>query len=187
MTFLTQAIRQPKHIGAIAPSSDTLAKLITDRADLARANVVVELGPGTGAFTKEIIKKINPTATYFTIELNTHFAKDLRLKYPTVDTIHGSAEHLQKYLTERGHKTCDRVISGLPWVYVDDNLQKRLLSTISTSLAPGGLFLTFSYYPFNHLPRGRSFRKKLLAYFTDVERTDIVLNLPLAFVYICKK
>src|SRR3989344_2820657 len=174
MTFFTQAMRQPKYVGAIAPSSEVLAKLITDKAELGQARVVVELGPGTGAFTKEIVKKIDPVAAYFTIELNAHFAKNLHLKYPTIDTVHGSAEHLQKYLVERGHETCDRVISGLPWAYFDDTLQERLLSTIKESLVPGGLFLTFSSYPFNHLPRGRSFRKKLLTYFTDVKRTDVV-------------
>jgi phosphatidylethanolamine/phosphatidyl-N-methylethanolamine N-methyltransferase len=188
MTFLKQTILKPKYTGAVARSSNKLAELITNKANLEHAGVVVELGPGTGVFTKEIVKKINNKSLFFTIEINKFFANEMRLRYPKVKTINGSAENLSLYLNNHGVKETDRVISGLPWTVFGDRLQNKLLSEISRSLKTGGLFLTFSYYPLNYLPRGKSFNLKLSKYFKYVDKTKVVLgNLPPAFVYICEK
>lgn len=187
MAFITETMLQPKSIGAIAPSSKILARLITKNADLEHAKVVVELGPGTGIFTDLILRKIPEDGVFIAIEQNERFVKIMRAKHPTVDTIHGSAEHIGRYLGERGIGSCDRIISGLPWASFDARLQELLLSKIHESLSPDGVFLTFAYYPLNYLPRGRSFKRQLCHYFKNVRQTNVVLNLPPAFVYVCNK
>jgi len=187
MKFLLQAIRDPQHIGAFTPSSKRLAELITDNADLENAKIIVELGPGEGVFTKQIIKKRAVDSVYFTIEHNLQFTRIMKFKYPHIETFHNSAEHIEEYLHMLGYNQCDRIISGLPWTAFDDALQETILSHICKSLAPAGLFLTFSYYPFNYLSRGTLFRQKLYDYFSDVKETKIVMNFPPAFVYICRK
>ena len=187
MSFITEAMLRPKNIGAVAPSSKRLAKLMTENADLKHAKVVVELGPGTGVFTELILQEIPESAAFMAIEQNEHFVTIMRAKYPTVDTIHGSAEHLKNYLKERGAESCDKILSGLPWASFDERLQRLLLSKIYESLSPDGVFLTFAYYPINHLPRGRTFKRQLRRYFKDIKKTRVVLNVPPAFVYICKR
>ena len=187
MSFITEAMLRPKNIGAVAPSSKILAKLMTESADLKHAKVVVELGPGTGVFTELILQEIPESAAFMAIEQNEHFVTIMRAKYPTVDTIHGSAEHLKNYLKERGAESCDKILSGLPWASFDERLQRLLLSKIYESLSSDGVFLTFAYYPLNYLPRGRSFRRQLHHYFKDVKQSNVVLNFPPAFVYVCKK
>ncbi len=187
MAFLLEAFTNPQKTGAVAPSSKRLARLFARHADLASAKVVVELGPGTGALTGEIEKALGDGTEFFTLELNPAFAEVMRRRFPTVRTITGSAAELSQHLAELGHKTCDRVVCGLPWTAFPPTLQEEILTDVVKSLAPGGLFLTFAYSLLNLLPRGRNFRAMLRKHFSSVVLTETVLNLPPAFVYVCRK
>lgn len=187
MSFILHALFRPQSTGALAPSSKRLARLIVGRAKLAQARVVAELGPGTGSFTGEILGALRPDAAFFTLELNPAFADMVRARYPRVNTITGSAAELGLHLKALGHAECDRVICGLPWTAFPPDLQASILGDIVGALAPGGLFLTFAYAPLHHLPRGRSFRRLLEQKFASVTLTETVLNLPPAFVYVCRK
>ncbi len=58
--FLTlEFIKKPLVIGTITPSSKKLAKRVMERIDFSSAETIVEYGPGTGVFTKEIIASIH--------------------------------------------------------------------------------------------------------------------------------
>ncbi len=185
--FIRETIKHPQQNGAIVPSSKKLAVLITEKADLATAKVVVEIGAGGGSFTQEIIKKIPRTSTYFAIEINESFVHDLKKNYPNLIVYHDSAQNIAHCLSQSGYTTCDRIISGLPWTAFDESMQKEIIAKIYDSLEIGGLFLTFSYYPFNNLPDGKAFKKTLDSLFSKVTKSKIVANIPPAFVYICKK
>lgn len=156
-------------------------------ARLSDARSVVELGPGTGAFTDRILETIRAQTSFFCIEINKAFVEETKRKHPTAIVYHDSAVCIKKYLLLQGHATCDRIISGLPWAAFDPNMQELLLKEIYEALEPGGLFLTFAYYPFNYLPTGTSFKNKLLKRFRKVRQTRVVPNLPPAFIYVCEK
>ena len=96
--FLKQYILDPKKTGAIATSSNRLAELITESANLPKAKTVVELGSGTGAFTEKILKKINENTIFFSIELNPYFAKETKKRCPDAIVYNDSAENLREYL-----------------------------------------------------------------------------------------
>ncbi|MEX2515081.1 MAG: rRNA adenine N-6-methyltransferase family protein [Candidatus Paceibacterota bacterium] len=187
MKFLKEIATHPKKIGAIAPSSKKLAKLMVDSAEITADDVVVEIGPGTGAFTDNIRARISKSSQYVGIEINEKFVQHLRQQYPQITVHHGDAENIVEYLSMDGHDTCQRVISGLPWTSFSDEKQQNLLRQIYTALDKDGLFLTFSYVPFHQLPRGRLFRSNLARIFTQVTKTSVVRNLPPAFIYICQK
>ena len=53
--FLKAMLRSPGSVGAIWPSSPFLAKEMVRASALEDAKHVLELGPGTGAFTGEIL------------------------------------------------------------------------------------------------------------------------------------
>lgn len=102
ITFLAEFIKHPKHIGAIAPSSKLLAKRMVDAIDFEDAGYIVELGPGTGVFTREIMKRKKKHTKFILIEINEVFARDLQQQFrddPNVFVIHGSAEKIQTYMT----------------------------------------------------------------------------------------
>lgn len=102
ITFLAEFIKHPKHIGAIAPSSKLLAKRMVDAIDFEDAGYIVELGPGTGVFTREIMRRKKKHTKFILIEINEVFARDLQQQFrddPNVFVIHGSAEKIQTYMT----------------------------------------------------------------------------------------
>src|SRR5262245_1372694 len=51
LQFLRAVLRHPSRVGAVAPSGRMLARLMTDSLTAADAPIL-ELGPGTGIFTK---------------------------------------------------------------------------------------------------------------------------------------
>jgi phosphatidylethanolamine/phosphatidyl-N-methylethanolamine N-methyltransferase len=188
LDFIRQFVAQPGSTGAIAASSQGLAQLITDEADLAHAQAVVEFGPGSGVFTEQIQRKLAPDATFFAMEVNAEFVLATRARCPDVTVYQDSAVQAEKYLKQHGHETCDCVICGLPWAAFPETLQDELLQTIQTILRPGGRFLTFAYLQGLLLPAGLRFRKKLKGTFGQVTTTRTVWrNVPPAFVYCAAK
>ena len=57
ITFLSEFIKHPKTQGQLHQGSNILAKAMVDAIDFDVAKCIVELGPGTGSFTKEIMKR----------------------------------------------------------------------------------------------------------------------------------
>jgi phospholipid N-methyltransferase len=81
ITFLHEFIKHPKHTGAITPSSKILAKKMVDIINFNSAKCIVELGPGTGVFTKEIMKRKKKETIFLLIEINEVFCKELKRKF----------------------------------------------------------------------------------------------------------
>lgn len=185
-TFVREYLRAPRTIGAVAPSSRGLAELIVDLAGVAQADVIVEYGPGTGAFTRRILEVKRPEAKLVAVEFHPAMAEQLRRRFPQVDIVEDSAVHLCRILAERGLGKVDSIVSGLPWAAFDAELRDQLLEATLACLKPGGRFATFAYLEGSILAGGRRFRRKIRRLFTEVHRSPIVwANMPPAFVYQC--
>ena len=85
LTFITEFLKHPSSVGAVAPSSRYLTRTILAAADGKNCHVIVEFGPGTGAFTKYLCQQLRPNQRYIGIELNTTFARLLRAKIPDLN------------------------------------------------------------------------------------------------------
>lgn len=184
--FYSQVFKHPRQLGAIAPSSKGLTALLMECASLDTANTVVELGPGTGVFSRSIIESMPTGATYIGIEQNAHFAQLLTHDTYGSTIVHGSAEYLSSYLSMNAIDHCDRIISGLPWLVLDEELQDAILNEITSVLADDGCFLTLAYSPFHYLPAGKRLRRKLDLCFEEVVLSRLVWNFPPASIYICR-
>ena len=57
--LLRQLIQSPIETGTTSASSEKISQLIADSANLPEKKSIVELGPGTGVFTKQIIQRIS--------------------------------------------------------------------------------------------------------------------------------
>lgn len=182
--FLWEAVANYRDTGALMPSSPHLARQIAAHSLLSGAETVLEVGPGTGVFTEELLRSMSPGARLLVVEKNARFARLLRDRFPELEVIEGCATLLPLHLRERGVESVDRVVSGLPWAAMPPRLQARLLRAIRGALAPGGVFTTFAYYGPHWLPSGQAFRRRLQRFFSDVLRTSVEMrNLPPAFVY----
>ncbi|MFD3618945.1 class I SAM-dependent methyltransferase [Streptomyces sp. NPDC058676] len=111
---MREFLRHTRLTGAVAPSSATLAQATTVGLDLEHADVVVELGSGTGAITEAIRRRLAPGTRLVAVELNPVFARRLadRCRDSTVEVVHGSAEDLPALVPH----PVDAVVSGLPAV-----------------------------------------------------------------------
>jgi phospholipid N-methyltransferase len=69
IAFLQSFLREPASVGALSPSSKALARTMIEGFALKSADTVVELGPGTGAFTAPIREQIGRHTTFLTMEL----------------------------------------------------------------------------------------------------------------------
>jgi len=151
------------------------------------ANCVVELGPGTGAFTGEILSNLRAGARFAAVEKDTELARAMARKFPSANVIEGCATRLGEYLEAAKMNRPDVILSGLPWAIFSEELQSRLLGEIRSVLCGGGVFTTFAYYGPHRLEAGRRFRKNLGTAFGAIHKSPVVLaNFPPAFVYTCR-
>lgn len=186
--MLQTFVRRPWRTGTMIPSSRELAELMAEDMQLASADTVVELGAGTGPFTRLIAERVKPDALVLVFEIDTELAQQLAPRIPRVRVVNDSAENLVDHLRAAGRSSADAILSGLPWVNFSRDLQERLLRAVVAGLRPGGRFATFAYIPAAHLPTGRRFRALLESSFSRVEATRVVYwNFPPAFVYRCEK
>ena len=59
-SFIRNFWKERKMVRAMAPSSKYLAKKMLEKIDFSTAKVIVELGPGTGVFTRRMLQKLSP-------------------------------------------------------------------------------------------------------------------------------
>ena len=186
--ILKQFIKKPFSTGALCSSSKQLAKAITSEISLDKAKSVVELGPGTGAVTKHILRSVTPDTKFFAVELNKELFHVVKKKFPEIRIYNDNALNLSEMLKKENLSHIDVVVSGLPWASFPEKLQDELLSVIVKSLSKGGIFTTFAYIQGMLLPSAWSFRDRLQRHFSVVKTSPIVwTNIPPAFVYRCRK
>jgi phosphatidylethanolamine/phosphatidyl-N-methylethanolamine N-methyltransferase len=186
LRFLRTFVNSPGVVGAIAPSGSALAAEIIRQAGVKKARTVVELGGGTGAFTRSIVDHAREDALILSIEINPTFAEILSSRFARVHVVADSAERVGEYLKLAGRTRADCIVSGLPWASFGVKQQLRLLRAITGILTEGGSFATFAYVHASMLPAAQRFRACLYSTFSKVKITPVVWwNLPPAYVYRC--
>jgi phospholipid N-methyltransferase len=195
LAFLRQFLAHPLATGAVSPSSARLAREMVAGFDWNQIDVVVEFGPGTGAFTGDILRSKPEWTRFFAIEQNPEFARRLAERFPQVTTYCDSVANVGRLCAQEGLtantanvQVIDAIVCGLPWASFGSALQDQLLNATVNCLRPGGRFATFAYLQGLWLPSGIRFGRKLREAFAKVETSRIVWrNLPPAIIYRCTK
>ncbi len=174
--FFRSWVRDPLRVGAVAPSSRGLAKLMV--AGVAADTTVVELGPGTGTFTSAILNSGVQPQNLYLVEHSANFAGFLRDRFPGTHVVCGDAIAADSLLSELAGKV-DVVISGLPLILFSSVRKAQLISGAFSLLAPGGSLYQFTYG--GRCPVSRSTLRDLGLRATLKGITPF--NIPPAFVY----
>lgn len=180
--FIYEFYKNPFSIGAIKESSIYLAHEMVNSVDLCKCDNIVEYGPGTGVFTKEIIERKKDSAKFIIIEQNKEFYKKLVQIYGhirNVYIINDSAENVKQYMNQYKMETIDVVFSGLPFTSLPKDVTNNILTETRRCLSDKGRFISFQY----------SLLKKNVfsEYFNILGYKKVLLNLPPAYVLtMCK-
>lgn len=186
--FLSEFLRKPGTVGAIAPSSPSLAGKMVEWIDWPSVQTVIEYGPGTGAFTGRIRQCLPPHGRFLAIEINPEFAATLEARFPDVRVHRDSVANVESVCRSDGIERVDAIICGLPWAVFGENDQAEILAGMMAVLRPGGQFVTFAYLQGLLLPAARRFRANLGRHFSEIERSSVAWrNLPPALVYRCRR
>ncbi len=143
LDFLAAWLRKPRQTASVVPSSRFLARLMVRDIDPVGGRVI-ELGGGTGVFTREILTTGLPPEKLEVVEINPAFARGLERHFPSVDIIRHRAESISAHVSgEPG--SYQRVISGLPLLAMSQTTQREIVEEAFKLLAPDGVFVQFTY------------------------------------------
>ena len=141
LRFLKALITRPKSIGAVMPSSPALGAAMARQITM--PGPVLELGPGTGAITAEILA--HGVRDLTCVEYDADFARLLKMRFAHVNVVQGDAFDLHHTLG--AHGAFAAVVSGLPLLNFPVAMRRRLVDGALASLEPGGVLVQFSYGP----------------------------------------
>lgn len=175
--FLREWLRDPLRVASVAPSGRALAALMTREIDAATAPVI-ELGPGTGAFTDALLARGIPEDQLALIEMGDNFVNLLRFRLPRATVLAMSATRLGKVALFGGTRA-GAVVSGLPILAMPPRAVMQILTGAFVHLRDGGAFYQFTYGPVCPVKRPILDRLGL----TAQRIGGAMVNLPPASVY----
>jgi phosphatidylethanolamine/phosphatidyl-N-methylethanolamine N-methyltransferase len=183
LQLLGKFLRHPRTVGAVAPSSAALAREMVAGISGSEGERIVELGPGTGSFTRAIIGRMGSHSRLLAVDLDPAFVEGIHRRWPTVECVCASAEALPEVAAARGFLPVDRIISGLPFASLPEAITRRILDGIEQTLRPAGTFTTFQYVHAYAWPPSMAFRRDLTRRMADEPRATLVMwNVPPAWV-----
>ncbi len=174
--FFRAWIANPRRVAAIAPSGQTLARLITSEIKPGDGPVI-ELGPGTGVFTKAILQRGVAEVDILLIEYGSDFMRLLQQRFPNARVLWMDAAQLAQY--NHFMAPAGAVVSGLPLLSMSPRKVMAILNGAFRHMKDGGTFYQFTYGMGCPIPRPILDRLGLKA--SLVGRT--ALNVPPASVY----
>lgn len=151
--------------GAVLPSGRLLARALTRFvAEPGPPRRILEVGPGTGAVTAELVRRLRPTDTLDLVELNDRFVERLRERFATEPgfvevgdrcrVLHQSVEALPNA------EPYDLIVSGLPLNNFSVPLVESILRKFRALLRPGGTLSFFEYIAIRQIKSGISSRSE---------------------------
>lgn len=175
-TLLRRFLAAPRTIGSVAPSSQALTESMLENVDWDKVKTIVELGAGTGVFTKAIIERAAPGTHIFIFEIDDELRD--KLGKETGRTIYSNASHMKEALINEGLDKIDLIVSSIPYAVLPLKTTESIMRALQECIEENGTFVAFQY--------SLQMKKTFQQIFTDVKTRFVALNIPPAFVYECK-
>lgn len=145
--FILRALKNPRQLGAVAPSSRHLGALLARHTIIDDVSPIIELGGGTGALTRVLINTGLDPRRLYVIELDPALAAYLKSALPQVNVIHGNAAELDQILPHEVIGKVQRIVSGLPMINMPEIIRRKILESCFNVMAPEGAYLQYTYSP----------------------------------------
>jgi phosphatidylethanolamine/phosphatidyl-N-methylethanolamine N-methyltransferase len=144
--FFKRVLANPIRVGYIVPSSGFLTRQTAKRIDFSKPRVVIELGPGEGCHTRQIVRRMGADSRLILIELDEHFANHLKKQFAKdqrITVVQADAVNLPETLSELGISDPDYIVSGIPFSIMNRELREQVLTSIALSMGPETIFITY--------------------------------------------
>lgn len=144
--FIKRVLANPMRVGYLVPSSPFLTRETSSRLDFSRPRVVVELGPGEGCHTRQILRRMGPNCRLILFELDPEFVEHLNKQFrnePRVTVLQTDAIHICEALQDLGYERCDYVVSGIPFSTIEKPARNRILKRIAGAMSEEGRFIAY--------------------------------------------
>jgi phospholipid N-methyltransferase len=193
--FYGEFRRQYRNTGSILPSSRSLARaLVSEMRRASGPRRILEVGPGTGAVTAEIVRQLRPEDRLDIVEINEHFVDVLRRRFAEEPLFQGRREQARlihaPLQNVPGEGVYDFMISGLPLNNFPLALVRDILKAYRRLLKPRGVLSYFEYIAIRQVKTlfvnrreqrrlhvlGRVFDRTIRAY--QIREQQVFLNVP---------
>jgi phosphatidylethanolamine/phosphatidyl-N-methylethanolamine N-methyltransferase len=146
LLFWRRYLHRPLGVGAVAPSGSSLARAMVETLAPGEEDVIVEIGPGTGPFTRALLDAGVAPSRLILVEFDQEFVRHLRQRFPGVTVVQGDASELPRLLKEQGHDKVPKILSGLPLRSMPEGVRTAISRAMANSLAQQGSLVQFSYF-----------------------------------------
>lgn len=175
--FLSALFADPRRVGAVIPSGAALAEAMTREISFDCAPVI-ELGPGTGAFTQKLLARGIPEDRLALIEYGPDFARLLQARYPFAQVLEMDAARLKDVRLFDDEKA-GAIVSGIPLLSLSTRHVMAILNGAFHHLRADGAFYQFTYGL--RCPVSKVILDRLGLQATRIGRA--IVNLPPAGIY----
>ena len=182
MEFFIQFIKELKKTGAIAPSSKFLARDLVEQlqADLRYSKCpplnILELGPGTGPLTKEIIKLMRPVDHFDLVEVQRNFYEIIFKKFNGKNI----SVHFGDILNFEPDRSYDYIFSSLPYENMPQHINQKIWEKKLSLCASKAYISYFKYVKFKNFKY--DFEQEVVKEFGH-EKKFVLRNIPPAKLY----
>lgn len=141
--FFRAWTKNPLQVASIIPSGDALSELITSEISSA-TGPVIELGPGTGVFTRALLDRGVRERDLTLIEFGSDFAVMLQFRFPGARVLWMDAQRLGQLELHEG-RSVGAVVSGLPLLSMPPKKVLAILMGGFRHMGENGKFYQFTY------------------------------------------
>ncbi len=142
--------------------------------DFTKIRTIVELGPGTGTFTQEILKQCLPGTRLILVEIEKSYLDLLHKRFgDRVTIVNKSAHLLDQILREQNIEKVDLIVSGLP--FLPKAIRRPFYDSLKRQTGDGTIFRFFTYMP--------SIMKKVYEDLPVKRLSFVIRNFPPLWVY----
>ena len=147
LVFARNFFKNPRMLGSVIPSSRFLVNQLLRNVDWERARVIVEIGPGVGTISREILRRMRPDATLLVFEINDDFVAHLRQNFgdTRMRILHRSGADVGKALQELRLGKADYVIAGIPFSIMTEADRTAVLLNSRDALTDDGVMLVYQF------------------------------------------
>lgn len=177
LLFLKHALQEIKTVWSVTESSKYLVKKMIVPIPFCHNNLIVELGAGNGCITQALLKKLEEQSRMISFELHPAFFNKIRhLSSEQCTIVNDNALNILNFVDSQ---SVDAIVSWLPLANIGTKIKQAIITEVKKSMKEDWLFIQFQYSLYDY--------KFLKKNFKSVKVQFCALNVPPAFIYICKK